>query len=100
MIFVKSVFSKFQNGMHNFNPNHNCVQNFSSLSLEATEKSTRQILSTAAAATPRDRQIFFCSKHDFSEVKIKLSHISYEEVKMSKTLEKSQELPLLWLNTS
>jgi hypothetical protein len=29
--------------MHNFSPNHNCIQNFSFLSLKATEKSTRQI---------------------------------------------------------
>jgi hypothetical protein len=29
--------------MHNFSPNHNCVQIFSFLSLKATEKSTRQI---------------------------------------------------------
>jgi hypothetical protein len=29
--------------MHNLSPNYNRVQNFSSLSLKATEKSTRQI---------------------------------------------------------
>jgi hypothetical protein len=32
-----------KNGMHNFSPILNCTQNFSSLSLNATEKRARQI---------------------------------------------------------
>jgi hypothetical protein len=38
-----SKFQNSKNDMHNFSPNHNRTQNFSSLSLKAAEKSTRQI---------------------------------------------------------
>jgi hypothetical protein len=38
-----SKFQNSKNAMHNFSPNHNGTQNFSSLSLNATEKRARQI---------------------------------------------------------
>jgi hypothetical protein len=38
-----SKFQNSKNGMHNFSPNHNRTQNFSSLSFNATEKRAPQI---------------------------------------------------------
>jgi hypothetical protein len=77
--------------MHNFNPNHKCVHNFSSLSLKAAEKLTRNFFVNGGGGHAAWQTDFFWNilkrekskifYFDFSEMKPILAHISNEENK-------------------